>query len=116
MATPSGGLQALENKPQPIKWPNRREDYELLEVIGKQDSSISNPQIHRFVSLGSGATAVVQVARCIPNGEKVAIKRIDLERCYSSIEELQVRIYIIMIVVRKCSGESILYLYRKKSC
>ena len=39
---------------------------------------------------GSGATAVVQVARCLKNDKKVAIKRIDLERCGSTIEELQV--------------------------
>ena len=39
---------------------------------------------------GSGATAVVQVARCLKNNMKVAIKRIDLERCGSTIEELQV--------------------------
>ena len=41
-------------------------------------------------SSGSGATSVVQVARCIPLNQKVAVKRIDLERCGSSIEEIQV--------------------------
>jgi len=40
--------------------------------------------------LGSGATAVVQVAKCLVNGQKVAIKRIDLDTCGASIEELQV--------------------------
>ena len=44
-----------------------------------------------LVTTGSGATAVVQVARCVKNNMKVAIKRIDLERCGSTIEELQVR-------------------------
>ena len=42
------------------------------------------------VIAGSGATAVVQVARCLKNNMEVAIKRIDLERCGSTIEELQV--------------------------
>ena len=35
---------------------------------------------------------MVQVARCLKNNMKVAIKRIDLERCGSTIEELQVRV------------------------
>ena len=43
-----------------------------------------------FLCAGSGATSVVQVAHCIPLDQKVAVKRIDLESCGSSIEELQV--------------------------
>ena len=60
-----------ENSQEAYKWPNSREDYELMDV------------------LGSGATSVVHVARCIPNNQKVAIKRIDLEQCGATIEELQ---------------------------
>ena len=88
--------ETQETAPGPSsQWPNNSKDYELKEVIGVGATAVVQVIISKMQT--NTVYSSFQAALCVPRNEKCAIKRINLEKWNTSMDELlkEIQVYLL---------------------